>query len=491
MDSKKNNLIPALTLKALYRKEATPHALDAWVLKESDSPLYCDEVIRLIPGKRMVAFGRFNDKKVVIKFFYDGNSAKKDAKRDADGILALIESNVPTPALLYQGNEDKKRIYIIIYERITDADNLLHIWQHKKSIEECLDLLRALIVEIATQHVLGILQKDVHLKNYLVTDKCIYTLDGGQIDRFDRPLDEDRSIEYLCLLLAQFGVGMTTVQENLFKYYAKLRGWMLKPSHLKKFKKLLSQKKQERSDNFKKKIFRNSSQFKHIEKVTKNIVYDRQYESSEFLNIVLRPEKIFTDPNTIFLKKGRSSTVIKFNVDGKVFVLKRYNIKNGWHRLRRLGRETRATKSWRMSQHLFSEGVKTAKPVALMENKFLGFRGTSYFMMEYVPGNHIGEYFRHMKDSNSENYHRMAKRISMLIENLAELKITHGDLKMTNIIVSDDEPHLIDLDGIKEHTSDKVLHEALKKEIKRFMRNWENLPELQHLFQQFFYEKNP
>ncbi len=490
MDSKKNKLMPVLTLKALYRKEKAPLSLDAWSLKESDSPLYCEEIIRLIPGKRMVAFGTFNGKKVVIKFFYERGSAKKDAKRDADGILALIESRVPTPALLYQGNEDKKRVYIIIYERILCADNLLHIWQNKKSIEELHSLLRAFIVEIATQHVLGILQKDVHLKNYLVKEKCIYTLDGGQIDKFDHPLDEDRSLEYLCLLLAQFGVGVSTLQENLFKYYAKLRGWLIKPSHFKKFKKLLRQKKQERSDHYKKKIFRSSSQFKHIDKLTKNIIYDRQYESPAFLNILHQPEKLFADPQVVFLKKGRSSTVIKFEIDGKMFVLKRYNIKNGLHRLKRLCRDTRAKKSWRMSQHLYSEGIKTAKPVAYIENRFLGMRGTSYFLMEYVDGNHIGEYFRHVKEEDSEKYHCMAKQISTLISNLAELKITHGDLKMTNILVSNDMPFLIDLDGIKEHSSEKMLNDALKKEIKRFMRNWENSPQLLALFQQFFYEKN-
>ncbi|HEX2549146.1 MAG TPA: hypothetical protein VHM20_04900, partial [Gammaproteobacteria bacterium] len=334
MESIANKTMQSITLKDLYRKERTTETC-VWSLKESDTPLYCDEVIRLLPGKRMVAFGSFGSKKVVIKFFYERGSAKKDAKRDADGILALMESNVPTPKLLYQGQEDKKRIYIILYERIMDADNLLHIWQNKSSIEELKPLLYSLVMEIATQHVLGLLQKDLHLKNYLVTEKCIYTLDGGQILKFDRPLDEERSLEYLCLLLAQFGVGMNAIQVELYQYYAQLRGWILKSYDVKKFKKILQQKKVERSENFQKKIFRNSSQFKHIEKMTKTITYDRSYTSSDFLHLLETPEKLFADPAAVVLKKGRSSTVVKVMVDGKSFVVKRYNMKNSWHRLRR------------------------------------------------------------------------------------------------------------------------------------------------------------
>jgi tRNA A-37 threonylcarbamoyl transferase component Bud32 len=402
-----------------------------------------------------------------------------------------MESNVPTPKLLYQGQEDKKRIYIILYERIMDADNLLHIWQNKSSIEELKPLLYSLVMEIATQHVLGLLQKDLHLKNYLVTEKCIYTLDGGQILKFDRPLDEERSLEYLCLLLAQFGVGMNAIQVELYQYYAQLRGWILKSYDVKKFKKILQQKKVERSENFQKKIFRNSSQFKHIEKMTKTITYDRSYTSSDFLHLLETPEKLFADPAAVVLKKGRSSTVVKVMVDGKSFVVKRYNMKNSWHRLRRTLRETRAKKSWRVSQHLFSEGVATAKPVAFIENQFLGFRGPSYFLMEFIEGEHIGAYFRTFQVESINVFQQMAGKIAALMNDLAELKITHGDLKMTNILVCNDKPYLIDLDGIKEHSSEKSLSAELRKEIKRFMRNFENSPSVLALFKPLFYEKNP
>lgn len=484
MECKKNKL----TLKALVGRGCNI-APTEWTLQDSEIPLYCEEVVRMIPNKRLVAFGEWGNQKVVIKLFFEKGEAKKDAVRDATGVLALMECNVPTPKLLYQGSEDKKRIYILIFERIMEAESFLNIWQNKKNPEELIPLLRALIVEIATQHVLGILQKDLHLNNFLVTEKCIYTLDGGQISKIYHPLDEERSIEYLALLLAQLGVGMLEIQIDLFKYYAKLRGWLLKPKDIARFKKKLLRQTEDRSIRYRKKVFRSCTQIQRIDKMTRTILYDRNYAAPEFLKFLENPDKIFENPNIVFLKQGRSSTVVKAVLDNRVLVIKRYNLKNSWHRLRRLFRNTRASVSWCMSQHLFASGIKTAKPVACIENRFLGFRGTSYFVMEYIDGPHIGEYFREFSHDNNA-LAAMAQSMKILIANLSELRITHGDLKMTNILVKNHIPYLIDLDGISEHSTQKSLRIAMLNEIQRFMRNWEQSPPVLAMFKNEFYEKN-
>ena len=76
----------------------------------------------------------------------------------------------------------------------------------------------------------------------------------------------------------------------------------------------------------------------------------------------------------------------------------------------------------------------------------------------------------------------MAESVINLLANLTELNITHGDLKMTNILIANERPVLIDLDGMKEHHFGFLLHLSLKKEIARFMRNWENQPPVYQLF---------
>ena len=70
--------------------------------------------------------------------------------------------------------------------------------------------------------------------------------------------------------------------------------------------------------------------------------------------------------------------------------------------------------------------------------------------MEYVKGEHSGEYFAGtMRDTASSA--ATASKIISLFENLAKLLITRGDLKMTNILFDKHQPVLIDLDGMTEH----------------------------------------
>ena len=79
--------------------------------------------------------------------------------------------------------------------------------------------------------------------------------------------------------------------------------------------------------------------------------------------------------------------------------------------------------------------------------------GYHYFVMEYVSGKQADNFF-------AENI----KTVTALLKNLAKLGITHGDLKITNILSdSHNQPLLIDLDGAIEHDSLSGLRKAWRK----------------------------
>jgi len=480
MELKEDKLISNLTWKSLTKIKHAFNVSTKWDLMDSEAPLYCEEIIRVVPGKRLLAFGLWSDLPVAIKIFYEKGRAKTAYEKEVRGVFTLTKHKVPTPNILYQGHEDKKRVYIVIYERITESESLYDIWQNKKSLNDLLPLLRSVTIELATQHVLGILQKDLHLKNFLITEKTIYTLDGGQVLQFDGPLDEETSIEYLSLFLAQFGVGVNEIQDALFDLYTKSRGWIVKNSDIKHFKKILERKKEERGVHYMKKVFRTCTQLVRMSQWGRNIYYERSFESSEFLKFLQNPDAVFKDPSATFLKRGHSSTVVKTSIDGRNLVVKRYNIKSFLHRLRRAFRPTRAAKSWRLAQLLTASGVKTAKPVAFIEHRFLSIRGKSYFVMEYVNGLHMGEYFSACKAKSQSLL--MADKILRLIQNLKILKLTNHDLKMTNILIENDEPYLIDLDGMREHHNNLSLEHGMKIQIRRLMKNWENNSEINMLY---------
>lgn len=439
-----------------------------------------ERVVRILPGKRMVAFGLWEGKHVVAKLFFDSRRAKRHAEKDAAGVKLLIDNKVPTPSILYQGSSEDKRIQVILYDRILDSENLEAIWLNRPNLETVWPVMQAVMLELATQHVLGLMQHDAHLKNFLVTEKHIYTLDGDQVTQQSHMLNKKASMQNLALFLAQLGVGLEAYQQKLFLYYAKLRGWLLRPEDTTLLLQEIKKWNEQRWERFEKKIFRNCTDFVPVKKWQAHGMYNRQYAGPEFATFLQHPDKVVDQVHPAnVLKRGRSATVVKVVLDQHTLVIKRYNLKNIFHRLRRCLRPTRAILSWRIAQKMELFGVRTAKPVAFIENNCLGVRGKSYYVTEYVPGSDIKEYFNqyHQEQELTQN---MVERVTCLLKSLLKLDITHGDLKSTNILVNEKaQPMLIDLDGTNEHVSPSSLRKAWQKEMKRFLLNFRDNRELQ------------
>ena len=441
------------------------------------------EVVRIMPGKRMVVFGEWQGKSIVAKLFFDPQDARRHAERDLVGIKVLQDNRIPTPALYQQGQSLDKRVQILIFEFIDPADNLHDLCRHRIDDDSVLNLFQAVMVELATQHVFGILQHDVHLQNFLVTDKVIYSLDGGQIETLSYLLPKKKSMDNLALFLSQLGVGAEKLQEKLFRHYAKVRGWLMKKDDLVDLFLQIKQWRLHRWDRFEKKIFRDSTQFKLIKGWRQAGMADRTLASPELISALRQPDELFIQPLANVLKNGRSSTVVKASVAGRELVVKRYNMKSLLHWLRRCLRPTRAARSWRLAHKLNLFGVATAAPVAFVEARFFGLRGKSYYISEYISSENLLQYFsRHANDQAAVEM--MVRRVVRLLRGLRKLDMSHGDLKAANIMINAaGQPVLIDLDGAVEHTSASGLRKAWLAEIKRFLRNFDEMPSLRARFE--------
>ena len=263
--------------------------------------------------------------------------------------------------------------------------------------------------------------------------------------------------------------------------YAKARGWLIKKADLNLLQKETKRWMEKRWQRYEKKIQRNCTAFARKSTVNALKMYDCEYHSAELSAFLKNPEALFLHPDTQTLKAGRSSTVVKVTMDGKNFVIKRYNIKGIWHWLRRCLRVTRARNSWTLALQLRLFGLPTPKPIAFIENHVLGLRGRSYFLMEYVEGPDAGEYFSNYREDDAQ-FAQTAESIIGIFYNLLKLKLTHGDLKKSNILISDHGPILLDLDGMVEHSGTFGLRRVFRKESDRFMKNWENMPSVRELF---------
>lgn len=459
-------------------------------LKENDV-IECEKILRMIPKNRIVSAGMWQDRDIVAKLFLNPRHFERQIEREIAGIQSLQQFKVPTPAILGRSATPDNRVQVLILERIMEAKSLHDVWEERYTtgeefsptmIADIVTLLKAVIIEIATQHVLGLVQQDLHFKNFLLTDKVIYTLDGAQLQQCPFLLPRKPSMKNLALFLSQLGAGAEALQETLFRHYAKARGWTLKQEDSLEMFFLIKQWDRVRWEKFEKKIWRNATQFVQLKRWTAFGVYDRQFAGPGLEEFLAQPEVMFDKLDGQLLKAGDSATVKRIRLDGRDYVIKRYNLKSMFHALRRCLRPTRANACWRFAHKLNLFHVLNAKPVAFIEKRVLGLRGKSFLITEYVSDENAAQYIERHADQ-PQKVSEMIKRTTTLIKSLLSIEVTHGDLKITNILVNQDaQPVLIDLDGAAEHVSLSGLRKVFEKEWQRFLRNFADNPALQQRF---------
>lgn len=207
-------------------------------------------------------------------------------------------------------------------------------------------------------------------------------------------------------------------------------------------------------------------------------------------------EKAFVDldgflAKATLLKDDDTSTVGLIEIDKQKMILKRSNTKSIIHFFRRMFQISRAQKNWEFAKKLEAANILTFEPIALIEERFGFLRGRSYFLCSYLDGIDALHYFAH-DASPKPNWPVVAKRIVLLLKALASRKLYHQDLNLSNIILIDDKPHLIDLDSMKANRFGWSKNAILSKLYRRFMENWDEAPgvskEVVSLFQMAFYD---
>jgi hypothetical protein len=168
--------------------------------------------------------------------------------------------------------------------------------------------------------------------------------------------------------------------------------------------------------------------------------------------------------------------------DSQSIVIKRYNIKSGFHAAGRSMRTTRAAISWANAHRLMQLGIKAHLPVALLElRSFFGLCASkSYFLMQYIDAPDVATYFAQTQDkvSRANTIHKL----TLLFFRLYLMQISHGDLKSTNIKIVNHAPVLIDLDSMKQHQYRWFAKRRHARDLRRFMRNWQDDAQLYQAF---------
>jgi tRNA A-37 threonylcarbamoyl transferase component Bud32 len=112
--------------------------------------------------------------------------------------------------------------------------------------------------------------------------------------------------------------------------------------------------------------------------------------------------------------------------------------------------------------------IATPRPLAYVEQRKKTLVWKSYLITEYVDGQKLRDFLR--GDITEEKRTNITRQMGELFDKLQKYRITHGDLKHSNILITEKGPVLTDLDSMKSHRCNWTYKLRRAKDMARFKR---------------------
>ncbi len=197
-------------------------------------------------------------------------------------------------------------------------------------------------------------------------------------------------------------------------------------------------------------------------------IFDRSFSLKENPSDFIEKIDLLMDKGRI-IKSDNTTSVSRVEYNGKDIIIKRYNHKGIIHSIRHTIKKSRAHRGWRYANRLRQLNIATAKPLAYFEQRKLILVWKSYLVTEYVEGKKLYNFIRDRNVTDNQQL-RATEQVIELLNKLGQHRITHGDLKHTNILITNNGPVLIDLDGMKIHKWNWIYRINRAKDLARFRR---------------------
>lgn len=425
--------------------------------------------MRVLPGRRYVARAEWRDRTVLVKLLV-GSKARRHFRREQQGARRLLERQIDTPELLVSDYRTGEGGWLL-FEFLEGAESLGQRWQGAVECPSMTskqhEILESAARAIGNLHSRGVWQEDLHLDNLLCRDNRLYWVDGGSVraTRTASPLPLRLAAENLGLFLAQFPAAFEAMVTRLLRVYVQAGGTAaLSPELLLQN---IHKQRRRRLRDYLAKVGRDCSLF-DVQKSSRQMLAVCRDQVEE-----LRP--LLADPDGYIeagrlLKAGRSATVARVDLNGRSLLIKRYNIKGTRHWLRRFWRPSRAWHAWREGHRLQFLGLATPRPLAVMEQRCCWLRGRSYLVTEYLDGPNLID--RRMSFDDQQSFSSELAAVRDLFVTLCRERISHGDLKGSNLIRDGKRWSLIDLDSMHQHRLAWMFRRAYRRDRARLLLNW-------------------
>ncbi len=412
----------------------------------------CEEIFRLLPARRLVARVSWREQQFVLKLFFDAR-AERNCAREVAGLAAMADSAVPTPRICAQVTLAPVACGLLL-EYLPAAVELG--WADTRGVTAAACL-------IADMHAQGVWQDDLHLDNFLTSGERVFAIDGGGVRSRSSALNEKASFANLGVLLAQRPPLVDDEIAGIGRAYCDRRSWQTDDARLQRQLAAVATQRRARVRRYLVKVQRDCTEFAVAKTFTRYqaVVRDRQTAS---LTGLLENLAQALESGEI-LKAGNSATVARVAMaTGTSVVVKRYNVKNLFHALRRaLKPLARFRRAWINGQRLHFLNIPTPRPLALVEERIGPWRGVAYLVTE-----DCGDVDLLAEITASGLSEKRCAQITTIFTSLQRACLMHGDTKASNFLIWQDQVFLIDLDGMTENPT------ARDKDLQRFLRNWDN-----------------
>lgn len=445
---------------ALQRHPELPRDLPL----ETGEILSCRKVLRQLPGRRLVCAGRWRDKRVVAKVFMGRRAARK-AARERQGAYALEAAGIPAPKLLLESAAEPQGWPVLLFEHLDHPVTLGELWNHGGEARE--GLLQELLELVARQHRAGLVQTDLHPDNFLLTgDGKLWAVDAGGYRHRKRALTLEESIDNLGMLFAQFPRATLKGHLEVLDRYAALRGFQ--PKVLRRAVPAAADRwRRWRARHLADKAFRNCTEFLAYELADFRI-HQRRDLGKKRLTAWLAAGGLAPRPGDRMLKAGNSQTVWRSRIGDREVVVKRYNLRGPWQRLRRTLGGSRAARAWRGAHLLRAFHIDTPRPLAYIEERSRGLlAGRSWLITDWVAGQPAHQAL--VPDPTLEQIDSLVETLRAFGDN----GLVHGDMKASNFILDNHRVWVIDLDSLSWPRWRWRARRGHRADIRRFLRNWE------------------
>ncbi|MBX8500980.1 lipopolysaccharide kinase InaA family protein [Pseudomonas lijiangensis] len=439
-------------------------------------------LLRVLPGQRYVGAGVWRGRTVLAKLLV-GNKAARHFQRELDGVRLLAEQGLTTPLLLADGLQEGEGGWLL-FEFLDGAESLGDAWEQVRNLPPLADEQQSVLGEalsaIALLHAKGLWQEDLHLDNLLRHNGQLYLIDGAgiRVEEAGKPLSRQAVLENLGVFFAQLPKSLEPFTEELLVQYLLSNAEHALP--MEALQKQIDKVRSWRLKDYLNKTGRDCSLFSVEDSASRFRAIRREEEA--VLLPVLEQADALLDKGHLY-KTGGAASVGRVEVNGRPLVIKRYNIKNFSHWLKRFWRPSRAWHSWREANRLEFLGIATPRPLAVLEQRVLGLRRKAYLVTEFLQGPDIIKRFApHVESGDVPENELLA--LDRLFEQLIRERISHGDLKGHNLFWHEDRWALIDLDAMQQHSSQSSFAAAFARDRARFMRNWPTDSALHRLLEQ-------